>query len=250
MRPASQQHLQRGFSLAMRSVAAEIAAARDQETLGCISGCGRLAHCWRRGAAKKEEGDAGPLPAPLARMAAAMSARSSSFNSRVAAGSQPSTCPGRRAPTMAPVTPGKGSVQAMATAAGVTPWRSATGPRAAARARLCDSAGSVKSGSSARQSPGSRRAARSAVNAPWFSFIAGDPSTIAHEPRTCHRCQRPFTAPASRTSRFRLAATGLAAGRSLAGRARSPATLVSKLRHRGGNGVRWLKAVAHARLGE
>lgn len=33
MSPASQQHLQRGFSPAMRSVAAAIAAARDQETL-------------------------------------------------------------------------------------------------------------------------------------------------------------------------------------------------------------------------
>jgi hypothetical protein len=56
-----------------------------------------------------------------ARTAAAMSARSSSFSSRFAAGSQPSTCRGDRAPTMAPVTPGNPSVQATAMAAGVTP---------------------------------------------------------------------------------------------------------------------------------
>jgi hypothetical protein len=37
------------------------------------------------------EGDTGPVPAPVARIAAAMSDRSSSFSSRVAAGSQPST---------------------------------------------------------------------------------------------------------------------------------------------------------------
>jgi len=42
---------------------------------------------------------------------------------------------------MAPVTPGKNSVQATATEAGGTPRRSATGRRAAARARLRDSAG-------------------------------------------------------------------------------------------------------------
>ena len=36
-------------------------------------------------------GDAGPVPAPVARMAAAMSDRSSSFSSRLAAGSHPST---------------------------------------------------------------------------------------------------------------------------------------------------------------
>jgi hypothetical protein len=36
-------------------------------------------------------GDAGPAPAPVARMAAVMSARSSSFSSRLAAGSHPST---------------------------------------------------------------------------------------------------------------------------------------------------------------
>src|SRR5207249_237028 len=48
---------------------------------------------------------------------------SSSFSSRFAAGSQPSTCRGDLAPTMALVTPGNESVQAMAMAAGVTPWR-------------------------------------------------------------------------------------------------------------------------------
>jgi hypothetical protein len=36
-------------------------------------------------------GDAGPVPAPVARMAAAMSDRSSSFSTRLAAGSHPST---------------------------------------------------------------------------------------------------------------------------------------------------------------
>ena len=68
-------------------------------------------------------GGADPVPAPVARTAAAMSARSSSFSSRFAAGSQPSTCRGDLAPTMALVTPGNESVQAMAMAAGVTPWR-------------------------------------------------------------------------------------------------------------------------------
>ena len=109
---------------------------------------------WRGAATGR--GDAGPVPASVTRTAAAMSARSSSFSSRVAAGSQPSTCPGRRAPTIAPVTSGNDSVHATATAGGITPCRSATGRSAPARARLCDSARPVKSGSPARQSPGSR----------------------------------------------------------------------------------------------
>ena len=52
------------------------------------------------------QGDAGPVPAPVPRIAAAMSDTSSSLSSRVAAGSHPSTCSGLRAPTIAPVTPG------------------------------------------------------------------------------------------------------------------------------------------------
>jgi ABC-type lipoprotein export system ATPase subunit len=111
-------------------------------------------------------GVAGPVPAPVAWMAAAISARSSSFSSRVAAGSQPLTCCGVRPPTMAPVTAGKDRVQATAMAAGLTPWRSATGSSAWARARLAVRAGSVKSGWPRRQSPGSRVAARAAVKAP------------------------------------------------------------------------------------
>ena len=46
---------------------------------------------------------------------------------------------------IAPVTPGHASVQATATAAGVVPWRSATGRRASWRARLRDRRGSVNS---------------------------------------------------------------------------------------------------------
>jgi hypothetical protein len=99
--------------------------------------------CRPVGHAPAGEGDAGPVPAPVARMAAAISARSSCFSSRCAAGSQPSTWRGDRAPAMAPVTPGKESVQATAMAAGVTPWRSAIGRRADDRARLARRAGEV-----------------------------------------------------------------------------------------------------------
>ena len=67
---------------------------------------------------------------------------------------------------MAPVTAGKDKVQATAMAAGVTPCRSATGRSASARARFADRVGLVKSGSPRRQSPGSKVAARAAVNVP------------------------------------------------------------------------------------
>src|ERR1700744_2853214 len=69
---------------------------------------------------------------------------------------------------MAPVMPGNESVQATATAPGVTPCRPATGRRALARARLADRAGSAKSGWLARQSPAGRLAAR------WGGERAGE----------------------------------------------------------------------------
>ena len=72
-------------------------------------------------------GREGPVPAPLLLTAAAISVRSLSSRTRSAAASQPSTCCGLRAPTIAPLTPGKARVQATATAPRLTPSRSATG---------------------------------------------------------------------------------------------------------------------------
>src|SRR5258705_414711 len=62
-------------------------------------------------------GDTGPLPAPVAVMAAAISARSATVSFTDPASIQPSTWAGSRAPTMAAVTPGQASVQAIATEA-------------------------------------------------------------------------------------------------------------------------------------
>src|SRR5258708_38203717 len=61
-------------------------------------------------------GDAGPAPASVWRIAAAISSRSSVASVIHAASIQPSTCSGVRAPTIAPVTPGHASVQATAIA--------------------------------------------------------------------------------------------------------------------------------------
>src|SRR5439155_19414501 len=66
-------------------------------------------------------GRTGPVPAPVRLIAPAISSRSASVSSRLAAPIQPSTCAGDRAPTIAPVTPGQASVQATAAAATVTP---------------------------------------------------------------------------------------------------------------------------------
>src|SRR3954471_18843240 len=59
----------------------------------------------------------GPAPAPERSIASVMACRSVESSVSVAAGTHPSTWLGDRAPTMAPVTPGQLSTQAMATAA-------------------------------------------------------------------------------------------------------------------------------------
>ena len=82
-----------------------------------------------------------------------------------AAGSQPSICAGVRAPTIAPVTPGKPRVHAAAAAAVGTPWRSATCARASATRRFAWSS-VVNAGADRRQSSEGSAATRSAVNAP------------------------------------------------------------------------------------
>ena len=58
------------------------------------------------------------------------------MSSSVAASIQPSTCSAVRAPTIAPVTPGHASVQAIAIAETVVPWRAAIGRSASRSARF------------------------------------------------------------------------------------------------------------------
>jgi EamA-like transporter family len=99
---------------------------------------------------------AGQRSQPSAETTAAMSDRSPSFSSRVAAGSHPSTWWGLRAPTIAPVTPGTASVQATATAAGVTPCRSATRAQRFGQGQVGRQGRIGEVGWPARQSPGSR----------------------------------------------------------------------------------------------
>src|SRR3954449_4294368 len=108
----------------------------------------------------------GPDPAPVRAMASVSSARSSSVSRSDADGSQPSTWSGRRAPTMAAVTPGQASVHETATAPGETPWRAATGSSAAASSRLRVRLSPVKSSWERRQSSSGMAATRSAVIAP------------------------------------------------------------------------------------
>jgi hypothetical protein len=80
----------------------------------------------------------------------------------VAASSQPSTCAGLRAPTMAAVTAGHAKVHATATLATLVPWRVAIGRIAFATARLRARPSPVKSGEPERQSSLGRDVARSA----------------------------------------------------------------------------------------
>jgi hypothetical protein len=55
--------------------------------------------------------------------AISISCISSSLSRKSPASATPATCSGRRIPTIAPVTAGLASVQAMATSPGVRPWR-------------------------------------------------------------------------------------------------------------------------------
>ena len=79
---------------------------------------------------------AGPAPASVRWIDDAISSRSCCVSISDAAPIQPSTCAGVRAPTIAPVTPGHASVQAMATADTDVPWRVAIGRSASRSARL------------------------------------------------------------------------------------------------------------------
>jgi hypothetical protein len=111
-------------------------------------------------------GCAGPLPAPVVAIAAAISRRSSGIRRSVAASSQPSTCAGLRAPTMAPVTAGHAKVHATVTSATLLSCRAAIGRTASARTRLRIRPSPVKSGDCERQSSLGRDLARSAVRLP------------------------------------------------------------------------------------
>src|SRR5712692_5513496 len=133
-----------------------------------------------------QKGRAGPLPAPVRSRAAATSSRSASVNSKSAAGSHPSICEGRRAPTIAPVTPGQASVQATATAPTLVPWRWAIGPSAAARPRLRSRRSPLNSGERDRQSSAGRRAARARVNVPLSRPACIGLYTIAPVPCAAH----------------------------------------------------------------
>lgn len=75
----------------------------------------------QRRAATSTGGRAGPAPAPVRAMAAAISSKSAASSSSRAASIQPSTWAGVRAPTIAPLTPGQARVHATATAATVVP---------------------------------------------------------------------------------------------------------------------------------
>ena len=94
----------------------------------------------------------GPVPAPVDLMARAISSRSAAVRSRLAASIQPSTCSGERAPTIAPVTPGQLSVQAIATDETDVPCRCAMGFRASRSATLRSRLGELNSGDRRRQS--------------------------------------------------------------------------------------------------
>ena len=94
------------------------------------------------------QGRTGPSPAPVRSMTAAISPGSSRVSRSEAAGSQPLTWPGLRAPAIAPLTPGQASVQPTATAAWVTPCRLAIGRRASATRKI-----PVKAGRESGQTP-------------------------------------------------------------------------------------------------
>ena len=81
-------------------------------------------------------GGMGPTPAPVRRIAAAMSSRSSAVSVSDAAPIQPWTCSGARAPTIAPDTPGQASSHAIATADVVVAWRFATGRSASRKVQV------------------------------------------------------------------------------------------------------------------
>ena len=83
--------------------------------------------------------------------------RSSSVSSSEAASISGSTWPGARKPTIAPSTAGLRNVQAIATAPGVVSYRPATADRRSTSSRLRDSSGSLKRGSSRRQSSSGSR---------------------------------------------------------------------------------------------
>ena len=80
-------------------------------------------------------GRAGPAPAPVLSMAAAIAARSSASSLTLAAASQPSTCSGERAPTMAAVI-GQHSVHATAIAATDTPCFAGDRPQRVAQREI------------------------------------------------------------------------------------------------------------------
>src|ERR1700694_6237954 len=71
---------------------------------------------YRAATARSNCGIVGPSPAPVRTMASEISCKSAVVSSSDAAPIQPSTCCGERPPTMAPVTPGHASTQAIATA--------------------------------------------------------------------------------------------------------------------------------------
>ena len=81
-------------------------------------------------------GRMGPLPAPVASIASAITARSLLSSASVDESIQPSTCAVLRASTIAPLTPGHARVQATATAATVVLWRAAIGVSACANSRF------------------------------------------------------------------------------------------------------------------
>ena len=70
-----------------------------------------------------------------------------------AAGIQPSTCSGERAPTIAPLTPGHDNTQAMAIALTVVSWRAAIGFSASRNAMFRSSCGDWNSGRAGASRP-------------------------------------------------------------------------------------------------
>ena len=78
----------------------------------------------------------------------------------------PSTCSAERMPTMAAVTAGWRSVQAMATSPAVRPWRAPMRRISSASSRLRESCGSWKAGARRRKSSFGKPATRSLVMLP------------------------------------------------------------------------------------
>ena len=100
-------------------------------------------------------------PAPVAATASPISRSVRSSGASSAAAAQPSTWPGRRAPTILAVTPGCASTHAIARAGNVVPSPAASCRSRSTSSRFCERSGSRNGGACRRASSSARPAMRS-----------------------------------------------------------------------------------------